>query len=221
MKKESKLGVMPGMSEKVQTEFEETENQDQSEEPTKADTQPLPTAPDGGTEDQIADEDQDPASQLQEARQQAQENYDRLLRASAEFDNYKKRTAREMQDVIKYANEKIFKELLTVVDNLERAIDAAGVDRTEDDPLVKGIHLTLSEVLKIMERHKVKPVQAIGEPFDPAYHQAMMQEEVEDQAPNTVVREMQKGYVIHDRLLRPAMVVVSKAKQDKVEGQDD
>jgi molecular chaperone GrpE len=203
---------MPGMSEKVQTEIVESENQDQSEETTQADIQPPHTSQDSGKENHIAEEDQDPASQLQEARQQAQESYDRLLRVSAEFDNYKKRTAREMQDVIKYANENILKELLTVVDNLERAIDAAGVDRTDDDPLVKGIHLTLSEVLKILERHKVIPVKAMGEPFDPAYHQAMMQEEVADQAPNTVVREMQKGYVIHDRLLRPAMVVVSKVK---------
>jgi len=209
------------MSEKVQTEIEESENQDQSEEPTKADIQTPQPSPDEDAETQTVDEDQDPASQLQAARQQAQENYDRLLRASAEFDNYKKRTAREMQDVIKYANEKIFKELLTVVDNLERAIEAAGVDRKDEDPLVKGIHLTLGEILKILERHKVKPVKALGEPFDPAYHQAMMQEEVADQPPNTVVREMQKGYVIHDRLLRPAMVVVSKAKQDKAESQVD
>jgi molecular chaperone GrpE len=211
---------MPGMSEKVQTEIEESENQDQSQEPKPADIQKSHTSPDGGTEAQIADEE-DPESRLQAAQQQAQENYDRLLRVSAEFDNYKKRTAREMQDVIKYANEKIFKELLTVVDNLERAIEAAGIDRTDDDPLVKGIHLTLSEVLKILERHKVKPVKAMGEPFDPVYHQAMMQEEVEGQAPNTVVREMQKGYMIHDRLLRPAMVVVSKVKQDTVDSQDE
>jgi len=211
---------MPGMSEKVQTEIEDSENQDQSEEPTQVDIQTPKTSPDGGTETQIADESQDSASQLQEAKQQAQDSYDRLLRVSAEFDNYKKRTAREMQDVIKYANEKIFKELLTVVDNLERAIEAAGVDRADDDPLVKGIHLTLGEVLKILERHKVSPVKALGEPFDPTYHQAMMQEEVADQAPNTVVREMQKGYVIHDRLLRPAMVVVSKVKQNKTNSQD-
>lgn len=208
------------MSEKVQTEIEESENQDQSEESTQANIQTPQASPDGDTETQIADEGQDPAGRLQAAQQQAQESYDRLLRVSAEFDNYKKRTAREMQDVIKYANEKILKELLTVVDNLERAIEAAGVDRTDDDPLVKGIHLTLSEVVKILDRHKVKPVKALGEPFDPTYHQAMMQEEVEDQAPNTVVREMQKGYVIHDRLLRPAMVVVSKVKQD-VDSQDE
>ena len=208
------------MSEKVQTEIEDSENQDQSEEPTQVEIQTPKTSPDGGTESQIADESQGSASQLEEAQQQAQDSYDRLLRVSAEFDNYKKRTAREMQDVIKYANEKIFKELLTVVDNLERAIDAAGVDRADDDPLVKGIHLTLGEVLKILERHKVSPVKALGEPFDPTYHQAMMQEEVADQAPNTVVREMQKGYVIHDRLLRPAMVVVSKVKQDRTDSQD-
>ena len=208
------------MSEKVQTEIEDSENQDQSEEPTQVEIQTPKTSPDGGTESQIADESQGSASQLEEAQQQAQDSYDRLLRVSAEFDNYKKRTAREMQDVIKYANEKIFKELLTVVDNLERAIEAAGVDRADDDPLVKGIHLTLGEVLKILERHKVSPVKALGEPFDPTYHQAMMQEEVADQAPNTVVREMQKGYVIHDRLLRPAMVVVSKVKQNKSDSQD-
>jgi molecular chaperone GrpE len=211
---------MPGMSEKVQTEIEDSENQDQSEEPTQVEIQTPKTSPDGGTESQIADESQGSASQLEESQQQAQDSYDRLLRVSAEFDNYKKRTAREMQDVIKYANEKIFKELLTVVDNLERAIEAAGVDRADDDPLVKGIHLTLGEVLKILERHKVSPVKALGEPFDPTYHQAMMQEEVADQAPNTVVREMQKGYVIHDRLLRPAMVVVSKVKQNKSDSQD-
>jgi molecular chaperone GrpE len=210
---------MPGMSEKVQTEIQDPENQDQSAEPTKVEIQTPQNPADSGTEAQIAD--QDPAGKVQEAQQKAEENYERLLRVSAEFDNYKKRTAREMQDVIKYANEKIFKELLTVVDNLERAIEAAGNDRTDDDPLVKGIHLTLGEVFKILERNKVTPVKALGEPFDPTYHQAMMQEEVEDQAPNTVVREMQKGYVIHDRLLRPAMVVVSKAKQDKVESQDE
>jgi molecular chaperone GrpE len=218
-KEEYNRGVMPGMSEKVQTEIRDQENQDQSEEPTNIDIQTPQTPSDGDTQAQTADED--PAGKIQVAQQQAEENYDRLLRVSAEFDNYKKRTAREMQDVIKYANEKIFKELLTVVDNLERAIEAAGNDRTDEDPLVKGIHLTLGEVFKILERHKVTPVKALGEPFDPTYHQAMMQEEVADQAPNTVVREMQKGYVMHDRLLRPAMVVVSKAKQEKAETQDE
>jgi len=215
--KDGNPGVMPGMSEKVQTEIQDSDDQDQSAEPTKVEIQTPKTPPEGDTEADVADESV--ATKLEAAEQQAQDNYDRLLRVSAEFDNYKKRTAREMQEVIKYANERMAKELLTVVDNLERAIEAACAECPEDDPLVKGIHLTLGEVLKILERHKVKPVKALGEPFDPTYHQAMMQEEVDDQPPNTVVREMQKGYVIHDRLLRPAMVVVSKLKANKAEGQ--
>jgi len=207
------------MSEKVQVEIQDSDDLDQSKEPTKAEIKTPQTPPEGEPESEVSDGDL--AAKVQAAEQQARENYDRLLRLSAEFDNYKKRTSREMQEVIKYANEKMAKELLTVVDNLERAIEAACGECPEDDPLVKGIHLTLGEVLKILERHMVKPVKALGEPFDPTYHQAMMQEEVDNHPPNTVVREMQKGYVIHDRLLRPAMVVVSKAKENKAESQTE
>ena len=202
------------MSEKFQVEIQDSDEQEQSASPTTEDQTPQ-TPPENSTEAETVDEDL--TARLQTAEQKAQENYDRLLRVSAEFDNYKKRTAREMQEVVKYANERMAKELLIVVDNLERAIEAACVGCADDDPLVKGIHLTLSEVLKILERHKIQPVKALGEPFDPNFHQAMMQEEVEDQPPNTVVREMQKGYVMHDRLLRPSMVVVSKAKADKAD----
>ncbi len=160
------------------------------------------------------------AQQLEQAEQKANENYDQLLRVSADFDNYKKRTAREMQELVKYANEKLIKELLTVVDNLERAIDSAAGRYDESDSLIQGMHLTLNETIKILERHQVKPVTSLGEPFDPSYHQAMMQEEVEDQPPNTVVKELQKGYLIHDRLLRPALVAVSKAGNDVKQNQD-
>jgi molecular chaperone GrpE len=198
---------MPGMSEKVQIEIQDSDEQEPSAEPSATENQISQTPPET---EPVAD---DVTAKLQAAERQAEESYDRLLRISAEFDNYKKRTAREMQDVVKYATEKMAKELLVVVDNLERAIEAAGAERTEDDPLVKGIHLTLGEVLKILDRHKIQPVKALGEPFDPTFHQAMMQEEVEDQPPNTVVREMQKGYTMHDRLLRPSMVVVSKLKE--------
>ena len=154
--------------------------------------------------------DGDLNKKLEEAERQAKDNYERLLRVSADFENYKKRTAREMQDLVKYANEKILKEMLTVVDNLERAIESASNHYDTSDPLIQGVYLTLSETLKILERHQVKPVVSLGEPFDPSFHQAMMQEEVQDQPPNTVVKELQKGYLIHDRLLRPALVAVSK-----------
>ncbi len=153
----------------------------------------------------------DVKKKLEEAERQAKDHYERILRVSADFENYKKRTAREMQDLVKYANEKILKEMLTVVDNLERAIESASNHYDANDPLIQGVYLTLSETLKILERHQVKPVVSLGEPFDPSFHQAMMQEEAQDQPPNTVVKELQKGYLIHDRLLRPALVSVSKA----------
>jgi molecular chaperone GrpE len=146
---------------------------------------------------------------LSAAEQKAQEHYERMLRVSADFENYKKRTAREMKDLAKYANEKIAKELLLVVDNLERAIESASERCTPEDPLVMGVQMTLQDTLKLLERHQVVPIQSLGQSFDPNYHQAMLQMEVEDQPPNTVVKELQKGYMIHDRLLRPSLVAVS------------
>jgi molecular chaperone GrpE len=156
-------------------------------------------------------------AQLSAAEKKAQENYDRFLRVTADFENYKKRTAREMNELAKYANEKFSKELLLVVDNLERAIESASGRCTADDPLVQGVEMTLKDTLKLLERHQVVPIASLGQPFDPNYHQAMLQMEVEDQPPNTVVKELQRGFMIHDRLLRPSLVAVSKAdtKQDK------
>jgi molecular chaperone GrpE len=162
-----------------------------------------------GVEDVLQEDDLE--AKLETAENKAQENYDRLLRLSAEFDNYKKRTSREMRDMVKYANEKFVIELLTVVDNLERAI-ASAPDDDKDDPLLQGVQLTLGEVHKMLERQNVQPVESLGNPFDPNFHQAMMQEESDEQPPNTVLKEMQKGYTMHDRLIRPAMVVVSKPK---------
>ncbi len=148
-----------------------------------------------------------------EAQAEARENHDRLLRMAAEFENFKKRSAREMEDTRKYATEQLITQLLTVVDNLERAIASAGAENSNDQGVVDGVSLTLAEVMKILEKHHVSPIESLGKPFDPAFHQAMTQEEREDHPPNTVVQEYQKGYLIHDRLLRPAMVVVSKASQ--------
>jgi molecular chaperone GrpE len=199
------------MSEKVNIEIEEPTEADQPETPVdEKSSGQVADEENRVDQDQLPEEDME--SKLDAAQEQAQENYDRLLRLSAEFDNYKKRTSREMRDVVRYANEKLLKELLGIVDNLERAIDSANQDSPSDVSLVEGINLTLSEVLKILKRYDVQPVKALGETFDPAFHQAMMQQEVEDQPANMVVQEMQKGYVMHDRLLRPAMVVVSKAK---------
>jgi molecular chaperone GrpE len=198
------------MSEKTEIPIQGDEGQDQPEEPTPTDDGKLEASTD---DEKIMDGEQDDAAEADDPEQKAKEHYDRLLRLSAEFDNYKKRTTRETRELVKYANENLLKELLTIVDNLERAIDSAGPDGDADDPLMKGIQLTLSEVFKILERFNVQPVKAVGEPFDPTYHQAMMQEETADHPANTVLSEMQKGYVLYDRLLRPAMVVVAKAAE--------
>lgn len=211
------------MSEKVQVEIQGDDDQDKSEkndgtvsdvvEPDQ-ESEASEETPSEEEPEEIPSED-DPEAKLKAAEQKADEYYDRLLRASAEFDNYKKRTTREMRDTIRYANEKLFKELLFVVDNLERAIESAQQEESDDDPVLQGVRLTLSEVEKILERHNVKSIKALGEPFDPNFHQAMMQEETEEHPANTVVKEMQKGYLLHDRLLRPSMVVVSKAKSSE------
>jgi molecular chaperone GrpE len=201
------------MSEKVEVEIQVEDDQGQSAEEVNKDTASESETAAEGKDDAPAEDDLE--ARAQAAEQKCDEYYDRLLRASAEFDNYKKRTTREMRDVVRYANEKLFKELINVVDNLERAITSAEQDGKEDDPLLQGVRLTLNEVEKILERHNVEPVIAMGETFDPNFHQAMMQEESADHPANTVISEMQKGYKLHDRLLRPAMVVVSKAKSDE------
>lgn len=188
------------------------------EEGDKTPQEPPLTPPDsGGASDEPSDA-VDPIKDLEEklsaAQAEANENHDRMLRMAAELENFKKRSARELDDIRKYATENLIRELLSVVDNLERAIASAAPENENDQRLVDGVSLTLAEINKILERHYVSPIQALGESFDPAFHQAMCQEESSDQPPNTVVQEFQKGYLIHDRLLRPAMVVVSKAVQD-------
>jgi molecular chaperone GrpE len=205
---EANRGAMKGVGKKDPVVVEPEEEPMESGDEAHAAVDDEMSGPPDGAEG-VAHEDA-LASKLQAAEEQARDHYDRLLRVSAEFENYRKRTAREMRDVIRYANEKLAKELLAVVDNLERAIESASQCYPKDDPLLQGVHLTLNETLKILERHHVAPIKSLGEPFDPNFHQAMLQAEAEDQPPNTVVDELQKGYMIHDRLLRPALVAVSK-----------
>ncbi len=153
--------------------------------------------------------------QLKATEQEARENYDRLLRVSAEFENYKKRASREMEEFRKYSNQSLIKELLSVVDNLELAMSSTSGHEAIDQGLLQGLEMTHREILKVFEKFAVKPISASGEPFDPTYHEAVMQEETDEVPENTVVNEMQKGYLIHDRLLRPSMVVVAKSKTKK------
>jgi len=149
---------------------------------------------------------------LESMGQEVKENYDRFLRVSAEFENYKKRAVREMNDFRKFANESFVKAMLPVVDNLDRAIESSSNDKQADTSMLEGVDMILKEILKIFEQFNVKPFESLGKTFDPSYHQAVMQEETEVYPENSVVNELQKGYMMHDRLLRPAMVVVAKTK---------
>ena len=166
------------------------------------------TAPEASAEEPSAVPD-DLEAKLQAAERQAQENHDRFLRVAAELDNFRKRKEREIGDLRKYANQTLLKELLAVVDNLERAL-AASRETSEPEGLRDGVEMTLKELLKIFEKFGVQPIEALQQPFDPNLHEAVMQESSDAVPANTVVKELQKGYLLRDRLLRPSMVVVSK-----------
>ncbi|MFO7964176.1 MAG: nucleotide exchange factor GrpE [Desulfobacterales bacterium] len=154
--------------------------------------------------------EEDLEKMLETAENEIKDTYDRLLRVSAEFENYKKRVSRETDEFKKYANEALISALLPIMDNLERAIDAFRENHSDQESLLEGVLLTHAEILKVLEKFGVVSIDAAGKPFDPNYHEAVMQETAEDHPDNTVIRELQKGYLMHNRLLRPSMVVVSK-----------
>ena len=167
----------------------------------------------------------DPMKELEEkfqkSEEEAKQSYDRFLRVSAEFENYKKRSAREMEDFRKYANQSLVRELLPVVDNLELAIKSAKENKNIDTSLLDGVDLTLKEILKIFEKFNVKEIEAFGRTFDPRYHEAVMREETDKHPENSITNELQKGYMIHDRLLRPSMVVVAAPRKQEDDKEKD
>ena len=141
---------------------------------------------------------------------------DRFVRLSAEFDNYRKRKQREIDEFKKFATETVFKQFLSVVDNLERAISSA--ENNKDlDTLLEGVKLTHKEILKIFQAFNVTPVEAENQKFDPNFHQAVTQKETDEVPENTVTNVLQTGYVLNDRLIRPAMVVVSKKAENETD----
>jgi molecular chaperone GrpE len=197
---------------KIQTEAEETKIKKNQEETVDGDQQNLEGEPDNTDQAEDNSPAQDLEAKLKSKEKEAQENYDRLLRVSAEFENFKKRSTREMEDFRKFANQALIKEMLSVVDHLELAMNSTNSHKAIDKGLLQGLEMTHREILKVFEKFNVKPIEAKGQTFDPTFHEAVMQEENDDFDDNTVINELQKGYLIHDRLLRPAMVVVAKSK---------
>lgn len=148
---------------------------------------------------------------LAASQAEAQKNWDLYLRARADLDNYRKRTQREKEDLSRFANENLLREILPVADNLERALEHARQSEGGNGGLLQGVEMTLGQFQRVLEKFGVTPLRSVGEPFDPARHEALGQVESAEHPPNTVVQELQRGYLLNDRLLRPAMVMVAKA----------
>jgi molecular chaperone GrpE len=165
--------------------------------------------PEPSEKDSIEASDKIENDDIKNLKDQLDAEKDRLLRLSAEFENYKKRKQREIDDFKKFANETIFRQMLPVVDNLERAIASAETN-SDEGALLEGVKMIHKDILKLLEMFSVKVVKAGNEPFDPNFHQAVTRHETDEFPENTVTNVLQNGYLLHDRLIRPAMVVVSK-----------
>lgn len=151
-------------------------------------------------------------AKLAAAEKDKKDNWDRYLRAAADLENTRKRQKREIDDAKLEAKNKALKEILPVVDNLERAVEHAGAGvGGENNPIIEGVQLVLRQLMTAFERLDITPVEAQGQPFDPNLHEAISQQE-SDQPPGSVVTVLQRGYKSGDRLLRPALVVVAKPK---------
>ncbi|MCG5535351.1 nucleotide exchange factor GrpE [Ectothiorhodospira mobilis] len=177
----------------------------------QTDRNPAPEAPEEGQEPQPAEFN--PASllkQLEEAQNEAREHWDKLVRAQAELENLRKRMKKDVENAHKYALEKFANELLPVRDSLEMGVDAARGE-TDVEKIREGTELTLKMLTQVMEKQGIQEVMPEGERFDPERHQAMSMQENAELEPNTVMTVLQKGYLLNDRLLRPAMVIVSRA----------
>lgn len=144
---------------------------------------------------------------------------DEALRTMAEAHNMRRRSEAEVDKARKFALEKFAGDLLAVADNLERAVEAADSNDEAVKPLLEGVELTRKSLVETLAKHQVVQLDPVGEPFDPQFHQAMSMVENPDVEPNTVIVVMQKGYTINDRLLRPAMVMVSKPASAPVDEQ--
>jgi len=147
---------------------------------------------------------------LESAEQKATDNWDQLLRTKAEMDNIRRRTQKDLENAHKFALEKFISEMLAVKDSLEMGVDAAGQENANVDNLREGSELTLSMLSGVFEKFNVVELNPIGEKFNAEHHQAMSMQPSDEYEPNMVIAVMQKGYLLNDRLVRPAMVMVSK-----------
>lgn len=152
---------------------------------------------------------------LTEDAGKAAEYWDKLLRCQADFENVRKRLEREKQDFIKFANEEIISELLNILDDLERAVGLAESKHEDLPAFLKGVEMIMAHLYEMLKEHGVKPIDSKGKIFDPNYHEALMQVEDNNFPEHTVLEDLQKGYLLNDRVIRTAKVKVSKKQEEK------
>ncbi|MFF2155951.1 nucleotide exchange factor GrpE [Paenibacillus chitinolyticus] len=147
-------------------------------------------------------------TELDELRKAAEESQQRLLRAQADFDNFRRRTRQEKEEFAKYASLKLIEQMLPVIDNFDRALVSSR--ETQDfEALTKGIEMVYRQLEQVMTQEGLTPIEAVGQPFNPEFHQAIMQVESDEHEEGIVVEEVQKGYMLKDKVIRPSMVKVS------------
>ena len=161
-----------------------------------------------GTENEVADESIE--QQLEHAHATIKEYWDQIIRLKAEMDNNRKRAGRDIENAHKYALRNFAESLLPIVDSMEMGQQAAEADNASLSSIVEGTQMTMSMFVQVLEKHGLKQIDPLGEPFDPEQHQAISMVEDDEAEHNVVIKVMQKGFLLNDRLVRPAMVVVSK-----------
>ena len=184
-----------------ESNMNEPENQPEEDTPEQDEA-------DGGESVENVVDESDVTQMLEEAQQQVTEYQDKMVRVQAEMENLRKRADKQVEDAHKYANDKFAAELLQVKDSLELGLSAEDIDV---DKLRKGTELTLKLLNNVFEKFSIEEIDPMGEAFDPNLHEAMTMQESAEHEPNTVLTVVQKGYSLHGRLVRPAMVIVSKA----------
>jgi molecular chaperone GrpE len=188
--------------------------EDNSEEIKNAEESSEESVSDGPSSDKTSED-------IDELRTSVAEANDKYVRLYADFENYKKISARNKEELLKYANEEIMSDTLTVIDHLELALEHSSEDHAPSDSLAQGVELTLKELKTVLEKHGLTTIAAMGKLFDPEVHHAMSQIESDDADENTVIKEFRKGYKLRDRVLRAALVGVAvKPAQAEDSGSD-
>lgn len=157
--------------------------------------------------DKIDDELDKIKQELEEKQQEAEKYKNLFLRSKADFENYRRRAKRDIQNAQLYAAEDLVIDILSVVDNFERALSSV---EDKSDSVYEGVELIYQQLIKILNKHNIKEIEAEGKPFDPRYHQAVMQVETEEYENNTITEVIQKGYLYNSKVIRPSMVKVAK-----------